>query len=253
LITITGGEFESRQIAEGQDKLDILEMVYFASPASWLYGQRVNDVRYRSGVQLAAEHPPIADNPDNVIVIPIPETSTPAAEGYAATLGLQQRRAIIKNQYSGRTFIQPDQQARQDLLRRKHNPLYEIYKGKDVIVIDDSIVRLNTMPPLVDVIAAEAKSVTVLLASPPVRFPDFYGIDTPMQDELAAANYTVEEMRLQMPGCDYLGFLSLSKLIAATGISRDKFNLSCFTGEYPIGIGGRKKEIRTPVSMEYID
>lgn len=252
MIRMQGESISSTQLAEGQEKLDIFELVYFASPSSWLYGQRVNDVRYRSGVELAKQHPPIVDH-ENVVVIPVPETSIPAAEGYAAALNLRARRGIVKNQYSGRTFMQNSQQNRQEMLRRKHAPLEEVYAGRDVVLIDDSIVRLNTLPALVERMSAKARSVSVLLASPPVRFPDFYGIDTPSQDKLAAANLTIEQMRQRIPGCSYLGFLSLSGLITATGVQRDRFSLSCFTGEYPVDIGGRRREIRTPISMEAID
>ncbi len=126
-------------------------------------------------------------------------------------------------------------------------------EGKHLILLDDSIVRLNTMPNLVkQAQGAGALSVSVLIASPPVRFPDHYGIDTPQQSELAAANMTVEEMR-QKIDCEYLGFLSLTNMITATNLPADRFNLSCFTGEYPIDIGAHMANITTPVSMEFAD
>lgn len=253
MIVIGGDNIESRKLAEPKPKLDIFEFVYFARPDSRLYGQSVNEVRYRSGVELALEHGDHFTDTKNTLVVPVPETSVPAAEGFAEELGLPHRKLIVKNQYSGRTFMQPSQGSRQKQLRRKHNFIDEAVAGKDLVLVDDSIVRLNTMPRLV-ALAHElgAKSVSVLLASPPVRFPDFYGIDTPQQSELAAANLTVEQMREEI-GCEYLGFLSLSRLIRSTSKTADMFNLSCFTGEYPIGIGSRKKEIHQPISMEYID
>lgn len=253
MITLSGSQIETRQLANGDEKFDIFEIVYFMRPDSKVKGESVLEKRYRAGQELAVLHPPTTHNTDNVLVIPVPDTSVPAAEGYAEALGLRHRNAIVKNRYIGRTFMQPNQTARKTQLRRKHNLIPEPIQGRDLVFIDDSIVRLNTMPDLVSLAYQHgAKSVNVLLASPPIRFPDFYGIDTPSQNELAAANLTVEQMREKI-GCDYLGFLSLSGLIRSTGLPAESFNLSCFTGEYPIGIGSRKQEIHAPVSMEYID
>ena len=253
LIVAKNGEMYSRQIAEGEEKLDMFEFVYFARHDSYLYGKSVNEVRRNFGKELAKQHPPITNKTKNILVVPVPDTSVPAAEGYAKKLGLEQRQAIIKNRFIGRTFMLPNQAQRKDQLRRKHNIIPEAIKGRDLVLIDDSIVRLNTMPKLVQLAkSCGAKTVSVLIASPPVRFPDYYGIDTPAQKELAAANLTIEQMRKKIK-CDYLGFLSLSGTVNATGLTADKFNLSCFNGEYPIGIGARKKEIFTPVSMEGIE
>jgi amidophosphoribosyltransferase len=253
MVVVTHDGIESRQITEGDSKLDMFEFVYFARHDSQLYGQRVNEVRRRFGQQLAEQHPPANDDSENTVVVPVPDTSIPASEGYAEALGLSIKQAVIKNRYIGRTFMQPTHQQRRQQLRRKHNIIPEAVQGKDVIFIDDSIVRLNTIPRLVELAhLVGAKSVSVLIASPPVRFPDYYGIDTPKQGELAAANLTVEQMREKI-GCRYLGFLSLSRMIAATNLPGDKFNLSCFNGDYPVGIGQRKNEITMPVSMEYAD
>lgn len=253
MTIITPGGIESEQITEGEAKLDMFEFVYFARHDSLLYGQRVNEVRRKFGEQLAAQHPPITDNLDNIVVLPVPDTSVPAAEGYAETLGLTQRAGIIKNRYIGRTFMQPTPHMRDTQLKRKHNIIPEVVTGKDVVIIDDSIVRLNTMPRLVrQAYLLGAKSVAVLIASPPVRFPDYYGIDTPKQSELAAANLRVKEIG-QHIGCDYLGYLSMANMLLATGLTANDFNLSCFTGDYPIGIGRRKLEISAPISMEYAE
>lgn len=251
LVIITSHGIESQQLAATDRKLDMFEFVYFARHDSQIYGQRVNEVRRRMGEKLAEEHP-LNDNKD-AIVIPVPDTSVPAAEGYAETLGLRHRQSIIKNRYIGRTFMQPNQKARRQQLRRKHNIIPEAVKGQDIILIDDSIVRLNTMPRLVELAyLSGAKSVSVLIHSPPVRFPDFYGIDTPSQDELAAANMTVEQIKHKI-NSTYLGYLSLGGMVEATNMPLNMFNLSCFTGEYPIDIGARRKEITTPVSMEYVE
>lgn len=254
LIVFTAdGKMESKQLAEGTEKLDMFELVYFARHDSYLYGKSVNEVRRRFGIELADAHGAIHEDTSNALVVPIPDTSIPTAEGYAQTLGLPLQQAVIKNRYIGRTFMQPSDSARKAQLRRKHNMIKEAIRGRDVIFIDDSIVRLNTIPNLVTrAHAIGAKSVSVLIGSPPVRFPDYYGIDTPNQSELAAANMTVEQMRQEI-GCKYLGFLSLNRMIRATEVSADKFNLSCFTGEYPIDIGSHKKKLFVPASMEYVE
>lgn len=253
MLIIDASHLVSQQLAPAKHKLDIFEFVYFARHDSHLYGLRVNQVRRRFGEQLAAEFSVIQANKDNIVVVPVPDTSIPASEGYADMLDLRHTQAIIKNRYIGRTFMQPTQALRHQHLRRKHNMIPEAVRGKDVILIDDSIVRLNTMPRLVELAqVCGAKSVSVLIASPPIRFPDFYGIDTPAQSDLAAAHLTIEEMRSQLGNCKLLGFLSLEGMVAATGLPSDMFNLSCFTGDYPIDIGERRAEIHTPVSMERI-
>jgi len=254
MLVITPDGLASHMLAESEYKLDMFEFVYFARHDSRLYGKSVNEVRRRFGEVLAREHPPTAADRRNAVVVPVPDTSIPAAEGYADALGLRHSQALIKNRYIGRTFMQPTPDRRRRQLRRKHNIISEAVKDKDVILIDDSIVRLNTMPRLVDLVyASGAASVSVLIASPPVRFPDFYGIDTPDQSELAAANMTIAQMKAKMGSsnkCRDFGYLSLQGMVAATGLPAHMFNLSCFTGEYPIDIGERKAEVRAPVSME---
>jgi amidophosphoribosyltransferase len=252
MVIITPDGVESRQIAEGESKLDIFEMIYFARPDSMLYGMPVNTFRRRCGSQgLAEQHPPVIDDTSNILVVPVPDTSIPAAAGYAKQHGLELEQAIIKNRYSGRMFMDPTEMGRRRGLRRKHNFVPGSVEGRDLILIDDSIVRLNTIPRIVELAKNEgARTVTVLIASPPIRFPDYYGIDTPEQSELVAAHLTIEEIR-QKIGCEYLGYLSLDRLVAATGLPAEKFNLSPFNGEYPIGIGHyNRQKIQTPVSME---
>ncbi|MFO0971482.1 MAG: hypothetical protein U0520_04020 [Candidatus Saccharimonadales bacterium] len=218
-----------------------------------LYGERVGLVRYRAGEALAEQHGDTITDP-NTLVVPIPETSLPIAEGFAKRLGLEcMAGAITKNRYVGRTFMLQNQQLRQQNLKLKHNFIPEFVRGRPVALVDDSIVRLNTARQLIEKArAAGATSVRLFLGSPPVRFPDFYGIDTPRQSELAAANMTVEEMREDIEA-EYIGFLALSGLISATRQPRERFNLSAFTGEYPIGIGHHKNSIRAPIEMSYID
>lgn len=246
MVVLSPGKLESRRFAEDEPRLDIFEFVYFSRHDSMLGGERVNEVRRRFGRQLAIEHPPEFDHGETVVV-PVPDTSIPAAEGYAEALGLPHRQSVIKNRYVGRTFMQPTDLERKLHLRRKHNIIPEDITGKDVIFIDDSIVRLNTMPILVELARqSKPRSISVLIASPPVRFPDFYGIDTPKQSELAAANMGRHKMTRKI-GCSYLGFLSLEGMVQATGLPAERFNLSCFNGDYPIDIGKRKKEVGNPI------
>lgn len=253
VVTIRNGKIvDSYQFAQPNEHLDAFELVYFARHDSIFRGQRVDAVRRRFGIELAALHQPSAIA-SNVVVTAVPDTSVPAAEAYAAKLGLSYNTAIIKNRYIGRTFMQPTQASRKNNLRLKHTMIPELVNGKDLVMIDDSIVRGNTLPRLV-ALAREsgAKSVTVLIASPPIRFPDFYGVDTPSQKELMAATMSVEQMR-QAIGADYLGFLSVSALVRETGIEGSQLNLAAFTGEYPVDIGWHQKEINAPFSTEYMD
>jgi amidophosphoribosyltransferase len=247
------GSIRSHQIEEGEEKLDMFEMVYFARHDSYLYGKRVKIVRKEFGRQLAMQHEPKYGETEDIIVVPVPDTSIPAAEGYAKYHGLDITEAIIKNRYIGRTFLAPSQQLRLHGLRRKHNLITEDVKEKHVIFVDDSIVRFNTAPVISQMaIDAGAKTVSFLVSSPPVRYPDFYGIDTPEQRELSAAVMTIEQMR-KKANLDYLGYLSLSRMVEATGLPESKFTLSAFNGKYPIGIGDRKNELFKPISSEYLD
>lgn len=253
LITIQNGQLQSSRFAEADLKLDAFELVYFARHDSMMAGQRVNEIRRRFGEELAAMHPPQLGSKNSILVTPVPDTSVPAAEAYAEALGLRHETAIMKNRFAKRSFMQPSPDLRTSELRRKHNVLPERVEGRDVIMVDDSIVRLNTMPRLVKLVRGlGARSVTVLIASPPIRFPDFYGVDTPEQRELSAARNTVEEMRREIEA-DYLGFLSVSALVRATRMPRDELNLAAFTGEYPASIGKQARKVGRPVSMEYVD
>lgn len=254
LVIIQNGTIvESIQIAKARPKLDIFEFVYFARHDSYMYGRCVDQVRRDFGAQLARLHPPIQSDTTDVVVVPVPDTSVPASEGYADALGLRHETAIIKNRYVGRTFMQPSQNARRSNLRLKHTMIAERIKGRDVYLIDDSIVRGNTLPRLVELARhLQAKSVSVLIASPPVRYPDYYGIDTPEQSELMAAQLTVEQMRKSVKA-DYLGFLSISAMVEATGVDMNQFCLAAFNGEYPVPITGHESEIAEPVSREFMD
>ncbi|MDO8452305.1 MAG: phosphoribosyltransferase family protein, partial [bacterium] len=212
--------------------------VYFARPDSKLLGASVNEARRRMGIQLAREYKIRAD-----VVIPIPDSAIPAALGYSQESGIPFDHGLIKNRYIHRTFIRPAQKLRDRDLKMKLNPLPEVIKGKRVIVIDDSIVRGTTSKKIVSMLRmAGAKEVHFLSSSPPVRYPDFYGIDTPRQEDLIASKMTVSEVANFMKA-DSVYYLSYQGLIAAIGLPEKLFCTSCFTGEYPIDLGERWEEV----------
>ncbi|MGB4762116.1 MAG: amidophosphoribosyltransferase [Candidatus Saccharimonas sp.] len=254
LVTICNGKLISEvQYAEPTEHFDAFELVYFARLDSIMRGQRVESVRRRFGEELATMHAPDWLSAKTTVVTAVPDTSVPAAEAYAEALGLPCKTAIVKNRYIGRTFMQPTQAGRKNSLRLKHTMVPELIKGKDLVIIDDSIVRGNTLPRLVELAKSlGARRVAVLIASPPIRFPDFYGVDTPEQRDLVAAHMTPEQIRKEI-GADYLGFLSVSALVRAIGVPRETLNLAAFTGEYPVDLGRYAMSIVAPVSLEYVD
>jgi amidophosphoribosyltransferase len=215
----------------------IFEHVYFARPDSRLGGSEIHASRVRMGQRLAEEAPADAD-----LVMPIPDSGTPAAIGFAKASGIPYEEGLIKNRYVGRTFIQPDQELRRQGIRLKFNPLDEI-AGQRVVIVDDSIVRGNTMQQLVAMLVdAGAAEVHVRISSPPVVSPCFYGIDMADEDELAAAHRSVEEMRERI-GATSLHYLSLEGMQSATRLPEGSVCRACFTREYPtaVPVGGRTK------------
>ncbi|MBW3538569.1 amidophosphoribosyltransferase [Candidatus Parcubacteria bacterium] len=238
LVVIEAKGLSGRQLTAPRPKLDIFEFVYFARPDSFIMRRRVNEVRRRLGVNLAREYPLRAD-----VVVPVPDSAIPAALGYAQAAGIRFDHGLIKNRYIHRTFIRPTQRLRERDVQMKLNPLPEVLMGKRVVVIDDSIVRGTTTKQIVQMLfGAGAKAVHLLVSSPPVKFPDFYGINTPRQGDLIAARLSLEEIRRHV-GADSLGYLSYDGMIAATGRSAKSFSTSCFDGVYPIGIAERAKEV----------
>lgn len=214
-------------LPEGRGALCIFEHVYFARPDSRLGGIEVHTARVRMGERLAQEAPVEAD-----LVMPIPDSGTPAAIGFAKASGIPYDEGLIKNRYVGRTFIQPDQELRRQGIRLKFNPLDEI-AGKRVVIVDDSIVRGNTMQQLVAMLVdAGAAEVHVRVSSPPVVSPCFYGIDMADEDELAAAHRSVEQMREHI-GATSLAYLSVEGMQAATRMPAASVCRACFTREYP--------------------
>lgn len=241
LVIINERGLTKRQLAPPQPNLDIFELIYFARPDSTIRGMSVNEVRQNLGKELAKEHGIEAD-----LVVPVPDSSIPAALGYAKASGIPFEMALIKNRYIHRTFIRPTAKLREQDLRMKLNPIPYIIQGKRVVLIDDSIVRGTTMRKIVRMLRdAGAKTVHVLSSSPPVAYPDFYGINISDQSELIAAHMSIEEIR-EYIGADTLGYLSFNGMIRATGQPANTFCASCFTGVYPIPVGGQADKIKPP-------
>jgi amidophosphoribosyltransferase len=241
MVIIDKNGLQSVQIEPSKTKVDIFEFVYFARPDSHILGKSVYEVRKNCGIKLFEECPVDAD-----IIVPIPETAMPVATGYSRASGIPLEMALVKNRYIHRTFIQPEQHSRDLGVKLKLTPLPEVLKGKRVVVMDDSIVRGTTSRQLVKMLfEAGAAEVHFLVSSPPVKFPDFYGIDTPVQKKLIAATKSVEEIK-KFLGATSLYYLSLKGLIDSTGIPADNFCTSCFTGQYPIDIHERKADVVEP-------
>jgi amidophosphoribosyltransferase len=218
--------------------LCIFEFFYLARPDSRLSGVEVHGARVRMGERLAAEAPVEAD-----LVLPIPDSGTPAAIGFARATGIPFSEGLIKNRYVGRTFIQPEQGMREQGIRMKFNPLAEV-NGKRLVVVDDSIVRGSTTRQIVAMLFdAGAAEVHVRISSPPVVSPCFYGIDLASEDEMIAARATIDEVRAEI-GATSLGYLSLEGLQAATRRPENALCRACLTRDYPTEIPERSAKLR---------
>ncbi len=229
LLAIDADGLRSSRFAAPEPKGCVFEYVYLARPDTTISGRSVHAARVEIGRRLAVEHPVEAD-----LVIPVPESGTPAAIGYAQGSGIPYGQGLVKNQYVGRTFIQPSQTIRQLGIRLKLNPLRDVIRGKRLVVVDDSIVRGNTQRALVRMLReAGALEVHVRIASPPVKWPCFYGIDFATRAELVAGGVDNEGIRRSI-GCDTLGYVSLDGLVAASEQPRTRLCMACFDGEYPI-------------------
>ena len=203
------------------------EQIYFARPDSVLNGKLVHRIRQKLGRQLARESHVDAD-----VVVPVPDSGTPHAIGYAQKSGIPYSEGLIKSRYIGRTFIQPSNELRKVGVAMKFNPLPENLRGRRVVLVDDSIVRGNTSGPLVQMIRdAGAREVHVRVACPPIRFPCFMGVDMASQEELIAAKMSVDEICDHI-GADSLAYLSIDGLMRALK-AEDGYCNACFTGEYP--------------------
>jgi amidophosphoribosyltransferase len=250
LIAIDENGLRSSRFAEAKPKGCLFEFVYLARPDSVLEGHTVHAVRTEIGRRLAKEHPVEAD-----LVIPVPESGTPAAVGYAQESGIPYAQGIIKNAYIGRTFIQPSQTIRQLGIRLKLNPLREVIHGKRLVVVDDSIVRGNTQRAIIRMLReAGAAEVHVRISSPPVLWPCFYGIDFATRAELIATGMSTEQVCRSI-NADTLGYVSIEQLVSATGQDMNSLCRACFDGEYPIPLPSPellgKYSLESPVRLNH--
>jgi amidophosphoribosyltransferase len=234
------GVSSERYVEEGEDEahLCIFEFVYFARPDTRLRSKEVHGARRRMGELLAKQAPIDAD-----MVMGVPDSGVPAAEGFALASGIPYGQGLVKNRYIGRTFIDPEQSSREKAVKRKLNPLRENIKGKRLVVVDDSIVRGTTTRALVKMLReAGAAEVHLRISSPPFKWPCFYGIDTPNQAELLAANHSIEEINRYL-GCDSIAYISLKNLVEAIGVTGG-FCDACLTGTYPTPIPVNTPKLR---------
>jgi len=240
VVSISKNGIKSKILAREKPKLDIFEFVYFSRHDCLMLGKSVYQVRKNFGRMLFKEHPDIKLD----VIIPVPETSLPVAIGYSQASGVPFEIALNKNRYIHRTFIEPLQVSRDRKVKMKLSVLYSVIRNKRVGVIDDSIVRGTTSRQIVKMLfGAGAKEVHFLVGSAPVKFPDFYGIDTPKQENLISAQKTIEETRRYL-GATTLSFLSIDGMVKATGLPKERFSLSAFNGEYPLPIFEHGKEVK---------
>lgn len=223
----------------------IFEYIYFARPDSNIFEGNVSIARENLGKQLAKEYPAKAD-----IVIPVPDSGTYAALGFARESGIPFEMGLVRNHYVGRTFIQPSQEIRDLGVKIKLNPVSEVLKGKRVIVIEDSIVRGTTSRIRIKALReAGAKEVYMRVSCPPLRSPCFYGIDFPTKEELIASSLTVKEIGRHI-GVDSLGYLSLEGMLNSMPIPGNKFCTACFTGKYPVSIKRKISKYEFEVNLK---
>ncbi len=240
LVSIDGRGVRSRRFAPARPSGCLFEYVYLARPDTAISGVGVHATRVEVGRRLAAEHPAEAD-----LVIPVPESGTPAAIGFAEASGIPFGQGLVKNSYVGRTFIQPSQTIRERGIKLKLNPLRDVIAGRRLVVVDDTIVRGTTQRALVAMLReAGAREVHVRVAAPPVRWPCFYGIDFATRAELIAGQLSPEEIGASI-GADSLGYVSLAGLIEATTLPENRLCRACFDGQYPVPVaeGDRGKHV----------
>lgn len=252
-IAIDEKGLRTEHFAKPEPKGCVFEYVYLARPDTTISDQRVFSVRAEIGRRLAREFPVDAD-----LVIPVPESGTPAAIGYAEESGIPFGHGLVKNSYVGRTFIQPSQTLRQLGIRLKLNPLRDVIAGKRLVVVDDSIVRGNTQRALVRMLREfGAAEVHVRISSPPVKWPCFYGIDFASRAELIANGISVDEICRSI-GADSLAYVTLDQLVEATNVPKDNLCRACFDGIYPVAlpeddlIGKHLLEVQDTLPLEVI-
>jgi amidophosphoribosyltransferase len=214
------------------------EFIYFARPDSLIDGRLVYATRERMGEELARQHPVEAD-----FVMPVPDSATPAAIGFARASGLPYREGLVKNRYIGRTFIQPQQQQRESGVSLKFNPLPEVLRGQRIALVDDSIVRGTTTPRIITMLRrAGATEVHLRICAPPIKYACHLGVDTAPEDTLIANSHAVDEIRT-LVGADSLGYLSLDGLNAAVDLPAESLCNACFHGRYPMPIDVRDEKL----------
>ncbi len=235
IIVINDDGMKSRQYTDATTpKHCIFEYIYFSRPDSHIFGENVDKVRRKFGKTLSDEKP--ADTAD--MVISVPDSSNTCAIGYSRTSGIKHEIGLIRNHYVGRTFIFPTQFLRDLSVRLKFNTVKGVIEGKEVVIIDDSIVRGTTLKKLVKLLRSSgAKKVHVRISSPPVKNPCFYGMDFPTTEELVAGKHNIDEIN-QIIDSDSLGYLSLDGALASTHLEKDNFCTACFSGDYPIALKG---------------
>lgn len=229
IVTVSDRGLESRRFADASPAPAhcVFEHVYFANPASVVFGQNVQTAREAMGARLASEAPVEAD-----FVMPMPDSGRSAAHGYARVSGLAYREGIVPNRYVGRTFIKPTQTERQAAVRLKLNVIAEIVRGKRVVVVDDSIVRGTTTKAKMDQIRqAGAKEIHLRISCPPIRHPCYFGVDFATRDQLIAHGKSVEEIR-RFLGVDSLHYLSLEGLLACMNRPGASYCTACYSGSY---------------------
>jgi amidophosphoribosyltransferase len=231
VVIDAGGVHSFSPFPATDPRLCLFEFVYFARPDSQMYGRGIHAARRQMGETLAAEHPAMAD-----VVVPVPESGLPAAQGFAAASGIPYADGLVKNRYIGRTFIEPSQSLRDRGIRLKLNPIPDNLRGLRVVLVDDSIVRGSTTRKLVQMVRdAGAAEVHLRVSSPPYRWPCFYGMDTADRSTLIAASLSVDEVRDHV-GANSLGYLSLQGLLDATGVADAGFCTACLSGDYPTDV-----------------
>jgi len=239
MIVASDDGFNSQTIiTPQQSKHCIFEYVYFSRPDSKIFGKSVDKIRRQFGRKLAKESPANTGN----IVISVPDSSNTCALGFSSESGIKHEIGLIRNHYVGRTFIFPSQRLRDLSVRLKFNTVKGVVKDKEVVIIDDSIVRGTTLRKLTKLIRESgAKKVHVRISSPPVRFPCFYGMNFPTVEELVAGNKEVEEVE-KIIDVDSLSYLSLDETLQSTSQDSGNYCTACFSGEYPIAMKGKNDQ-----------
>ncbi len=231
IVVDDSGLHSLHPFAHAPAKRCIFEYVYFSRPDSQVYGRNVYQVRKEQGRALARECPAVAD-----IVVPVPDSGTPAALGYAEESGIPFEMGLVRSHYVGRTFIEPRESIRHFGVKIKFNPIAELLKGKKIVLVEDSLVRGTTLRKVIPMLRqAGAREVHMRIAAPPTTNSCFYGIDTPTREELLASSHSIDQIRRYITA-DSLGYLSWDGLYSFNGESREGFCDACFTGNYPVEI-----------------